>query len=495
MIPYKTLIFLDRKSKQSLYIQLSNQLIELIKNQTLKVETKLPGSRTLATLLNVHRKTVIASYEELIMQGWLETIPQKGTFVQASLPILKQQDYSNSRTKKPLKAGFLFDKKSDFIRSNKIYNAEVMSFKDGIADERLAPTKEISIIYRKLLCKKSNVNQLTYVSPYGNLELRKVLVNYLNETRGLNITIDNLLIIRGSQMGIYLSSELLLDKDDCIIIGSTNYQSADITFKHRKAKTLRVSVDENGLNTNEIELLCKKHKIKAIYVTSHHHHPTTVTLSAERRLHLLNLANEYHFAILEDDYDYDFHYNHAPILPLASHDTNGNVIYIGSICKTVAPVFRIGYVIATKDFIDSCAQYRRNIDRQGDAILELTFANFIKYGHLDRHIKKLLKIYKSRRDLFCKLLKKELNSYIDFEIPKGGMAIWVHLDKKYTWKQVSEIAITQNLDIGDWQRYRNESTNHNAIRIGFSTYTENEIKELIRRFKTTMEIVSKTIKQ
>ena len=102
-----------------------------------------------------------------------------------------------------------------------------------------------------------------------------------------------------------------------------------------------------------------------------------MTLSAKRRIHLLNLSKQYNFAIIEDDYDYDFNYNHAPILPLASHDTNGNVIYIGSICKTVS-VYRIGYLIASKEFVDEAANLRGFVDRQGDALLELTFSDFIK---------------------------------------------------------------------------------------------------------------------
>jgi len=244
--------------------------------------------------------------------------------------------------------------------------------------------------------------------------------------------------------------------------------------------------------TEEIEKLCKRQQIKAVYVTSHHHHPTTVTLSAKRRIQLLNLAKEHNFAILEDDYDYDFNYNHAPILPLASHDTNGNVIYIGSICKTVAPVFRIGYLIAPKEFVDEASKLRGIIDRQGDALLELTFANFIKSGELDSHIRKVIKIYKQRRDLFCQLLKEELGHFFEFEIPKGGMAIWAKLDQNYSWENVSSVARKYNLEIGNWRRYDRIESGHNCIRIGFASYNEKEIHELISRLqKTFNELRSK----
>jgi GntR family transcriptional regulator/MocR family aminotransferase len=290
-------------------------------------------------------------------------------------------------------------------------------------------------------------------------------------------------------MGIYLSSKLLLQKDDIIIVGETNYGSADTNFLQRKANLVRVSVDENGLTINEIEQICKKTSIKAVYVTSHHHHPTTVTLSAERRIHLLNLAQKYNFAIIEDDYDYDFNYEHSPILPLASHDTNGNVIYIGSICKTVAPVFRVGYLIAHENFVNEAANQRRFIDRQGDALLELTFEDFIKNSDLDRHIKKVMKVYKARRDLFCTLLKENFKDVFTFEIPKGGMAVWLTLNKKYSWKTIAEIAKKQKLEIGEWKRYDLAKSGHNAIRMGFATYNEEEIYELMNRLSKIIDEV------
>ncbi|MEP1488001.1 MAG: PLP-dependent aminotransferase family protein [Algibacter sp.] len=491
MIPYKTIINLDRKGKQPLYIQLTNQFIELIKNGTLAPKVKLPSSRLLSELIGLHRKTVVACYEELALQGWIETVPQKGTFVNADLPLLQQQKIGDELVvSEKSKTGFSFKRNLILERSfPQSFNDNYMYVNDGVSDGRLAPVNEIAVLYRKLSNKKSMVDHLGYGTTYGDSTLRETLVRYLNETRGLKITTDHIIITRGSQMGMFLASQVLISNNEYIIVGDTNYSSSDTTFEFAGAKLLRVKVDDNGLDTNAIETLCKKHTIKAIYTTSHHHHPTTVTLSAERRIHLLNLAKTYKFAIIEDDYDYDFHYNHAPILPLASHDKNGNVIYVGSICKTVAPVYRIGYLIASKDFIDECAKLRRFIDRQGDAILELAFSNFIKEGSLDRHINKVVKIYKTRRDLFCKLLKEALNDYLSFDIPKGGMAIWATLNKKYSWETVTKIALQQKLIITDWKRYDVANKKHNAIRIGFAAYNESEIYEFVKRFKVTMKLV------
>ena len=488
MFPYKTSIQFDRKSNQALYLQLANQIIQFIKNQTLAPNTKLPGSRTLAEQLNVHRKTIVACYDELLLQGWVESIPKKGTFVLNNLPVLQQQKLSDTDdVVSKGDTGFSFYKNNILPEKTTNWDSDFMYLNDGISDVRLTPIDEIARTYRRICTKKKVSKFLSYGSIYGNDTLREVLVNYLNSTRGLHIAKENLLITRGSQMGIWLSSQLLLQQDDIIVVGNTNYESADFTFLYQKAKIERVKVDENGMVTEDIEKLCKRKRIKVVYVTSHHHHPTTVTLSAKRRIHLLNLSRQYNFAIIEDDYDYDFNYNHAPILPLASHDLNGNVIYIGSICKTVAPVYRIGYLIAPKEFVDEAAKLRGFVDRQGDALLELTFADFIKSGDLDRHIRKVMKIYKQRRDLFCELLDNELKGIFQFEIPKGGMAVWVKLNPKYSWKTISEVARKHKLEIGDWQRYDRAGQEHNCMRIGFAAYNSAEIHELINRFKGAID--------
>ena len=492
MFPFKTSIQFDRQCNQALYLQLSNQIIQLIKNQTLGPNTKLPGSRTLAEQLNVHRKTIVACYDELLLQGWVESIPKKGTFVHSSLPVFEQQKLEDTVVSN-LKnnTGFSFYKNSILPKKTPKTNKDLMYLNDGVSDGRLTPIDEIARTYRRVCSKKNVFDHLSYGSTSGNDTLRDVLVDYLNTTRGLHITKDNVLITRGSQMGIWLSSQLLLQKDDSVVVGNTNYGAADATFLNQHAKLERVMVDEHGLATRDIENLCKRKQIKAVYVTSHHHHPTTVTLCAERRIRLLNLAKQYNFAIIEDDYDYDFNYNHAPILPLASHDTNGNVVYIGSVCKTVAPVFRIGYLIASKEFVDEASKLRGYVDRQGDALLELTFADFIKSGDMDRHIRKVMKIYKHRRDLFCKLLKDELGDFFAFEIPKGGMAVWTKLNPKYSWDRFSEVAKTYNLEIGDWKQYDNANLGHNYIRIGFAAHNEKEVYELINRLKKTVDKIRK----
>jgi GntR family transcriptional regulator/MocR family aminotransferase len=280
-------------------------------------------------------------------------------------------------------------------------------------------------------------------------------------------------------MGIYLASQLLFSKNDAVIVGDRNYIAANLTIQDAGTDLLRVDVDENGINTEQIAALCEKQSIRAVYITPHHHHPTTVTLSAKRRMHLLALSYQYKFAIIEDDYDYDFHYTHSPILPLASSDSQGSVVYIGALSKIVVPGIRIGYMIAPKSFIDEAAHLRRIIDRQGDSMMELTYAQMIKDGDIQRHSKKALKIYRERRDHFCDILSADLGNHLDFKVPDGGMAVWTTLKGRSDWKTIRTKALSKGLSIESNEKYNTLAKDYSGIRMGFASLDKQEIEKAL----------------
>ena len=492
MLPYKSLIAINRDGILPVYIQICNQLIHLIKSGQLQKKTKLPGSRKLAVLLGIHRKTIIAAYDELYSQGWIAMQPSKGTFVIDELPVIHQIPITQQLGKWPKeKAGFAYKTNACLHRGDPSIEKYELSINDGIPDVRLAPVIEIARTYRQIITRKNSHLHLSYGSQYGHIALREVIVEYLNDSRGLSINVDNVLITRGSQMGIYLAAEVLLDSNKCIVVGETNYIAADLTFKNTGAKIKRIPVDKDGIVTSELEKMCKSKKINAVYVTPHHHHPTTVTLSAARRVELLKLAFQFGFAIIEDDYDYDFHYSHSPILPLASGDNDGMVIYLGALCKLLSPAIRVGYIVAPKNIIDEIAHLRRIIDRQGDNILEMTMAQMMKLGDIQRHSKKALKIYKTRRDVFCKQLREQLGDVINFNTPEGGMAVWAELHKDLHWESIHQRAKRDGLFLEHHAKYDPMHQGHNGIRMGFASLNEKEILIAIDKLKKAVSKVDR----
>lgn len=486
MLPYKSLIQIDRNSSVNIYIQVCNNFVSLITNGTLQPSDVLPSSRVLADLIGINRNTVKLAYEELISQGWAESVERKGVFVLSKLPVISKTKIPQPNKNHNQQESFIWiNHFSNSIPSTN-FQKTGLRIDDGFPDVRLAPVDQLMREYRSLSRKFYGKNFLKYGSSKGSEHLRISISNYLSNTRGLVASPDTILISKGSQMGIYLTAQLLLTIGDTVAVGVSNYGYADDTFKHSGAKLTRIPVDENGMDIDYLENTLRKQTIKALYIIPHHHFPTTVTLSMERRLKLLNLAKEYRFAIIEDDYDFDFHYENKPYLPLASIDHNHNVIYIGSISKTFAPALRIGFMSGPPAFINAAASLRELIDKQGDTLLEDAFSVLFNNGEMERHFRKSLKIYKHRRNLFCDILESDFKNDIEFEIPEGGLAVWATFDKKTDLIKMSQNALKNGLHIDNGLFYKNESFDKNAMRIGFASIDDNEIIKAFEVLKKSL---------
>ena len=476
MLPYKSLIQIKRKSGVAVYIQLCNAFINLITNGTHQPADALPSTRIIAKLLAINRNTAKMAYEELMSQGWAESIPRKGMFVQSKLPVLSKRKVIDIENTGDLQ-GVSFAWNNPFegkVVKNNLRNS-ILAIDEGFPDVRLTPVDLLMREYRSISKKNHGKSFLRYGYPQGSDRLRAALCRYLSETRGLKVKSENILITKGSQMGIYLSAQLLITKYDTIAVGDLNYRSADEIFKYAGARLLRIPVDGHGMNVDILEEQLKRKSIKAVYLIPHHHFPTTVTLSMERRLKLLKLAKAYRFAIIEDDYDFDFHYNNKPFVPLASIDHSHNVIYIGSISKTFAPALRLGYLIGQPEFVSAACSLRQMIDKQGDSLLEEAFSLLYENGEMDRHFLKSLKIYKERRNLFCNILHSDFKNFISFKMPEGGLAVWSEFNKDIDVAHLAKMAGEKGLRIADGTFYHNECFKPNGLRLGFASLNETEI--------------------
>ena len=467
MLPFENIISVDRNSNIAIYKQIAISIINAINNGTLKAGAKLPSSRELSKLLGLHRKTIVAAYEELSAQDWIQSSPRKSITVSNQIPILypkidaKQNKILAYENK--LSLPFKIVKKE--AKNSENDNSKI-TINDGYPDVRLSPLDELLKTYRSYLARNYAIENAHIGNDQGTISLREELAEFLAESRGLNIKPDNILITHGAQMSIYLASKLLLNDGDIVVVGNPNYSNANETFEEVGAKLLEVNVDANGLDVDKIELICKKKKITAVYVIPHHHYPTTVTLSVERRMKLLALSQQYSFVIIEDDYDYDYHYNSSPYLPLANANHSGNVIYIGSFSKILDPSLRIGFMVAPANFIAQTVALRKLIDVGGYGYMQNALASLIKNGELKRHLKRALKAYHFRRDFLNELLEKKLGKYVQYNIPSGGMAFWIELKALY---KIKDLVKDPQLKIKRWDEALN------AFRFGFASMNEQEL--------------------
>lgn len=476
-------LVVTKSSGVVVYLQIAQQIIDEIQRGRLPPSTAMPGTRELAKSINVNRKTVVLAYDELIAQGWLTTEHRRGTFVSSNLPNFATPTTQPDKRVQSFQPAKVTPYVEKLISESETSLSNIVDFNDGIPDTRLIPFKMISMAFRHALLTSSRANKLGYDSPKGMLALRNSIAVMLNMERGLNVEVDNICIVRGSQMGIFLAARLLSKPNDYIVVENLSYPPAREAFKSCGANVLGVALDEHGINVDDLKKLCEKYRIRAVYVTPHHQFPTTVMMTAERRLKLLMLAEQYDFAIVEDDYDHEFHFSHHPVFPLASSNHNERVIYVGSLSKVLAPGLRVGYLVASKAFINQCAAEVLLIDRQGNSVTELAVAELMDSGEIKRHIRRTLKIYEERRNVLTQLLQNELGQYVSFDSPNGGLAIWLRLNEGIEVNALVKKALHEKVRILPAPMFSELPIDINAIRLGFGSLNAAELATGIQRLK------------
>ncbi|AUC85907.1 GntR family transcriptional regulator [Polaribacter sp. ALD11] len=486
------LIDFDKSIPQPVYIQVSQQIINAIQRRYLSKGTILPGTRVLGQILKIHRNTAVAIYEELASQGWVEIIPNKGTFVlepeqkssKIKVPSQKiNQAYTTAKT-----TGFPFQK-SFHLASTSQLTAAKYTINDGKPDLRLHPVNEFTRWYSAAMKRKTLIKKWNSPNESSYSLFQTQLCNYLNATRGFHISSNNLINTRSTEMSLYIVSQLLIKQNDVVLVGNLSNYAANMIFQEANATIKTIPVDANGLDVDYIRKHFIKGSIRCVYVCAHRDYPTMVKLSVERRLALLQLAAAYGFAIIEDDYDYDFQFDGSAMLPMASADTNGMVIYLGKLGQSLFPSFQTGFVVAPVNLISEAKNYLQLLDKQGDLIQEQMLSELINEGEIYRLMKKNIVIYKQRRDCLCKLLTHYFSEIAQWKIPSGGLAIWLQFQSNTSLVQLAEEAEKNDLFLPKTVLYQDKNTC--AIRFGFGHLALEEIEPIIIKLKNAYNKVTK----
>jgi GntR family transcriptional regulator/MocR family aminotransferase len=495
MLPFDKLLPIDRTAAPAVYQQVANSMIQHIRSGVLKPGLLLPGTRELAGILGIHRKTVVAAFDELSAQGWIEAVARKGFHVTRKLPEVRPGKWAKGGSvgkggehafSREMAAPFYPVGKGRFRLPELTVPPPRLIIDDGHPDSRLAPLELLGREYRARLNNRGGRRQVYAVMTAGSPRMREAMVGYLADTRGMQASVPNILITHGAQMSIYIAAQLLLRPGDAVIVGEPGYYVATQVFENLGANLLRAPVDEQGIDVDVVERLCRGKAVRMLYLVPHHHHPTTVTLSPERRMRLLEIAEKYNFSIVEDDYDYDFHYSSSPYLPLAASGHNNRVIYIGSFSKSLSSSIRVGFMVGPEAFIIEAVYLRRLIELRGDNHMEDALAELIRNGDVGRHLKKVNRIYEGRRDWLCSLLDTHLAGVVEYRKPSGGMAVWARFSRQAPVKELAGRALKMGLYMSDGQAYNTHNKDYNAIRIGFASLNEEEMDEAIRILKNCL---------
>jgi GntR family transcriptional regulator/MocR family aminotransferase len=481
------------------FLRIARAIAEDARRGRLTPGSRLPGSRELARSLGVHRNTVLAAYAELAAEGFLEASAGRGTYLKRSLPEVKPRRWQTPSPDAPspsrARLGFAFDTPHTEPLGVRPPRGALTLF-GGVPDIRLAPREALARAQRRAL--RLHPELLSYGDARGEPSLRAALAEMLRARRGLLVEADDILITRGSQMALALIGRLLLRPGDLVAVEELGYRpawralgraAAPSAHADPRAGLRPVPLDAEGLRIDALEALCAREPVRAVYLTPHHQYPSTVTLSAARRMALLELARRRRIAIIEDDYDHEFHYEGRPVLPLASADRAGVVLYVGTLSKVLAPGLRIGYLVAPTPVRDAALALRFDLDRQGDRVGEHALAELMEDGELQRHLRRTRRVYQARRDHVVALLREQLGEWLDFEVPAGGMALWAKVAAGLPVAPWLARAEQLGVFTQAGRLFTFDGRERQRVRLGYAAHTEQELTSAVTRLrKAALEV-------
>ncbi len=487
-------LVLDAAGDQPRFVQIAQALSAEVRRGRLRPGDVLPGSRALAQSLGVHRNTVLAAYAELGAEGWIVSEPGRGTFVSQALPDPAPRRFAASaalRTTVPARTGYDLPAAVPAFRLDPQHPAGTIALPGGVPDLGLVPVDLLARAYRRAL-RREAATLLGYRDPAGHPRLRSQLANMLSATRGLAADVDTVLPTRGSQMALYLVAQLLVRPGDVVAVEDPGYRPAWQALERAGARIVPLPVDADGLVVAALAELTIRERVRAVYLTPHHQYPSTVTLAPGRRLALLQLARTHRIAIIEDDYDHEFHYEGRPVLPLASIDAAGSVIYVGTLSKVLAPGLRLGYVVAPPPLIERLVMLRSTIDLQGDTVVEAAVAELLEDGEVARHVRRARRTYHARRDVMAAALRAHLGEAVEFTVPAGGMALWLRARAELSVAAWEREAASHGVHFQPGRNFAFDGRSTPYLRAGFAGLDERKLKEAARRMGAALAACRRT---
>jgi GntR family transcriptional regulator/MocR family aminotransferase len=467
---------IDSSRDTPIYMQIIQALIRDIEGGRLTSGTYLPSSRELAQMIGVNRKTVVLAYEDLIAQGWLDSVGTRGTMVSASLRQPSIQYRDNAETSAG-ETAIHYSFATPPERPLALPSGFGVKLDEGAPDGRLFPADLLARAYRAAVQRAARNNNFQYGDPRGSPALRESIATMLKNQRGLPVTTANICLTRGSQNGIFLAAQVLVRPGDTVIVEALTYEPAVAAFRALGANVVAVGLDEGGMDVEEVERCCRRHSVRAVFVTPHHQFPTTVSLRPERRLRLLDLARQFGYAIIEDDYDHEFHFHSQPLLPLAGYGP-GHVVYVGSMSKLLLPALRIGYVAAPSPVIDAVAHMVSLTDGMGNTLTEDAAADLIESGELRRHTRKVRQVYAKRRQNFAAEIDRSLGNLAEYRIPDGGLAFWLRFPG-IDLDRMEARATAMGLRFAGSRSFVTRDDAPRGLRIGFASLEPEEARKAL----------------
>ena len=487
---------LDANGHEPLHAQVFEQVRKLILNGRLRPGQPLPSSRQLAGRLCISRNTVLLGYERLTAEGYIESRGTAGTFVSSSLPDdLLRVSGSRPTSPQPAEEGqsdpvLCFAGSPGGAGSS---GRPDIDFWVGRSAEESFPVRT----WRKLIAQtldSPGIQIADYSDPVGLVDLRQAIADHLSRSRGMAVDAEQIVVTSGSQDGLNFIHRLLQGSYDKIFVENPCYQGAALLFQSLGVDVVPIPVDASGLKVDDLP----RTKSSLVFVTPSHQFPTGVTLALERRIQLLKWAEETDSLIIEDDYDSDFRYDGPPLTALAGLDNSRRVFYLGTFSKSLGAGLRLGYTVVPNAFCKSTRQTKAFMNNGQPWLEQVVLTEFLRSGAFDRHLRRVRKIYKERRDHLVQCLRQHFPETAICGYEAGLHFIWT-LPKDFP--AASQIQIkAREIGIGIYSLRSGaaidltERSPDNVIVLGYSSVSKDNITRAVRRLRRLIDTQGKGAK-
>lgn len=366
---------------------------------------------------------------------------------------------------------------------------DVVSFGGGMPDPVTFPRPEMKEILDDIIDRNSD-KALQYGNTNGLEVLRSELKSFVKRKESIETDEQNIIVTAGSQQGLYALGRIFIDPGQTIMTESPTYVGAVSAFNANLAKLVQVKMDNEGIVPEEVdksvrELKEKGRKPKFIYLIPNFQNPTGVTLSLERRKHLLDISEEHQIPLVEDNPYGELRYQGNRVPTIKSLDQNDSVIYLGSFSKIMSPGLRLGYIVAPKKVADTVALLKQALDLSTNSLSQFVAAEYLKRNIIDKQVPKSIALYKEKRDTMLRALDENFSGLGTWTKPEGGMFVWATMKEDINTSSMLIRAVKNGVIYVSGPAFTQDKSHARSMRLNFTFPPNERIIEGVKRLSRT----------
>ncbi|KQP18342.1 PLP-dependent aminotransferase family protein [Pseudorhodoferax sp. Leaf267] len=462
------------------HLQLYRILQAGIRQSTLPAGLKLPPTREMAQVLGIARNTVVQVYEQLVLEGLAQAGVGRGTYVKAMAPGF----IGRARAAPARRANALSHRGDDLVQGARASPLQWGAFAPGVPEVRMFPAKVWSRLQAQAW-REVEPAHLSYATGAGHPDAREAIAEYLQGTRGVVCSAEQVVITNGTQQALHLVAQLLADSGDTVWLEDPGYWGARSIFRNAGLVLQPVPLDAEGMAPTAQQQLSPP---RLMFLSPSHQYPTGVLMSHGRRRQLLDYAARHHTWIVEDDYDSEFRFAARPLPALQGLDEQGRVLYLGTFSKTLFPSMRLAYLVLPRDLVDHFSRALNELFREGQTLQQVVLARFMREGHYARHIRRMRGVYAARRGALIEAIGQRLGQQLPVLGSDAGLHLVLGLPAELDDDAVAREALAAGVMTRPLSLYSlRKPVPARGLVLGYGAVTEQEVRASFDRLAQVLE--------